>query len=325
MEIQEVFDTVRDDLEAVERDLLAQGTGSRVEVLSQVGRHILSGGGKRFRPVLTLLVGRLCGTPPERRVPLAVSIELIHNATLLHDDIVDEAVLRRGKTAAHLLWGDTAGVLAANYHFSRAFSLILEAGGLASLRLVTRTLNEIVEGELFQFLRVGYSGMDEAQYRQIIERKTACLISAACRVGALPALGEEGSEPMARYGTDLGMAFQMTDDLLDYTAREEELGKEVGTDFREGKFTLPLISALRNAGERDREALLEMLRGTADQRREAFPRARELIERHGGFAYTYEAARRHVEEAARTAAGFPPGREREALVELARFVLQRAH
>ena len=154
MKIQTVFDSVREDLEAVEGVLQQEGAHCRVPLLSAVGEHILAAGGKRFRPALTILSGRLCETPASRRVPLAASVELIHNATLLHDDIVDEATLRRGRTAAHLLWGDDAGVLTANFHFSQASSIILKAGGLPSLRVMNETLNAIVEGELLQFLNV---------------------------------------------------------------------------------------------------------------------------------------------------------------------------
>jgi octaprenyl-diphosphate synthase len=274
---------------------------------------------------LTILSGRLCGTPAGKRVPLAASVELIHNATLLHDDIVDEATLRRGRPAAHLLWGDNAGVVTANFHFSQAFSIILQAGGLAALRVVNRTLNAIVEGELLQFLNVGVKEMKEAQYREIILRKTARLISTACHIGALPGKREELVEPMARFGLELGMAFQMTDDLLDYTADEEVLGKKVGADFREGKFTLPLIAALYRCEGRDRQALLDLLHGPPEQRAQSFNWAKALIEGHDGFSYTYEAAKNHVEGAVEVASAFPVAQEREALIDLAHFVVDRAH
>lgn len=325
MDIQGVFDSVREDLEAVEEVLRREGAASRIPLLTAVGKHILSAGGKRFRPLLTVLSGRLCGTPASKRVPLAASVELIHNATLLHDDIVDEATLRRGQPAAHLVWGDVAGVLTANFHFSQAFSLILKTGGLPSLRVVNQTLNAIVEGELLQFLNVGIQEMKESQYREIILRKTARLISTACQIGALPGKRKELIEPMARFGLELGMAFQMTDDLLDYTADEEALGKRVGADFREGKFTLPLIAALCRCSGRDRENLLDLVHGPAEVRARSFFEARELIEKHDGFASTYEAAKDHIEKAVAVASGFPGGEERQALIDVARFVVERAH
>lgn len=323
MKIQEVFDSVREDLDAVEGVLHQEGAGSHIALLSAVGEHILAGGGKRFRPMLTILSGRLCETPATQRVPLAASVELIHNATLLHDDIVDEATLRRGRPAAHLLWGDDAGVLTANFHFSQAFSMILKAGGLPSLRVVNRALREIVEGELLQFLHVGVREMEEARYREIILRKTARLISAACHIGALPGKSQQLVEPMARFGLELGMAFQMTDDLLDYTADEEALGKKVGADFREGKFTLPLIAALSHCRDADRKTLLDLLRGPPEAREQSFGRAREVIEENKGFASTYAAARDHIDRAVEVASALPEGSEREALIDLARFVIER--
>lgn len=325
MRIEEVFDTVREDLEAVEGVLHEEAAQARVGLLSRVGDHILSGGGKRFRPTLTLLSGRLCGTEAARRIPLAASVELIHNATLLHDDIVDEAAIRRGRPSAHLIWGDTAGVVTANFHFSRAFTLILQAGGIACLRVVNRTLNAIVEGELLQFLRVGFEAMDEPLYRQIILRKTARLIATACHIGALPGQGSEQSDRLARFGLELGMAFQMADDLLDYNAEEATLGKKVGTDFREGKYTLPLITALSRCTTREREDLLHLLRGTPAQREESFPWARDLIERYDGFSYTHAAARDHVRGAIRQVSGLRASREQDALVHLAHFVVRRTY
>jgi octaprenyl-diphosphate synthase len=326
MNIETVFDSIQGDLQSVEGFLHDEGAFSRVPILSSVGEHILAAGGKRFRPTLTILSGRLCGTPESKRIPLAASVELIHNATLLHDDIVDEATLRRGRPAAHLVWGDDAGVLTANFHFSQAFSIILKAGGLAALRVVNRTLSAIVEGELLQFLNVGVKEMKEAQYREIILRKTARLISAACHIGALPGDNEALVEPLARFGLELGMAFQMADDLLDYTADEGLLGKRVGADFREGKFTLPLIAALSRCGEGDRRSLLGLLHGSPEGREEAFCWAKELIDKNEGFTSTYEAAKAHIDQAVEVASSaFPKGDEQQALISLAHFVIERAH
>jgi octaprenyl-diphosphate synthase len=325
MNIQAVLDSIQDDLEAVEGVLHEEGAQSNIPLLTSVGEHILAAGGKRFRPMLTVLSGRLCGTPASKRIPLAASVELIHNATLLHDDIVDEATLRRGRTAAHLLWGDNAGVLTANFHFSQAFAIILKAGGLPSLRVVNKTLNAIVEGELLQFLNVGVKEMQESQYREIILRKTARLISTSCHIGALPGENEDLVEPMAQFGLELGMAFQMADDLLDYTAEESLLGKKVGADFREGKFTLPLIAALCHCGEGDRKVLLDLLHGTAEERERSFGLAKDLIEKNDGFASTHEAARTHIDRALEVASALPAREERQALMGLANFVIERAH
>ncbi|MEW6443593.1 MAG: polyprenyl synthetase family protein [bacterium] len=325
MKIQDVFHSIRDDLEEVENVLHRDGATSKIPLLTRVGTHILSAGGKRFRPALTLLCGRLGGSRPEQRIPLAASIELIHNATLLHDDIVDQGTVRRGRPAAHTLWGDPAGVLAANFHFSRAFSLVLDAGGIPCLRVVIRTLSAIAEGELLQFLRLGLLELDEAQYRDIIDRKTARLISSACQIGGLSSRRKEWADPFACFGLELGMAFQLMDDLLDYTAREELLGKKVGTDFREAKFTLPLILAFSKCRPDEREDLLHTLREPPTVREERFPWARELIERYGGFADTHRAARLHVQKGLRSLSDLPQSREREALQSLASFVVERQY
>jgi octaprenyl-diphosphate synthase len=325
MKIQEVFSSIQDDLDAVERVIHQEGAYSQVPLLSRVGSHILSSGGKRFRPALTLLCGRVGGSTPEQRIPLAASVELIHNATLLHDDIVDEATLRRGKPVAHLLWGDPAGVLTANFHFSRAFSLVLRAGGLACLQVVIRTLFAIAEGELLQFLQLGLLQMDESQYRNIILRKTARLISTACQIGGLSGTRKIWAESFSRFGLELGMAFQMMDDLLDYTAHEEALGKKVGTDFREAKFTLPLILALTRCRRDEQEFLLEALRDHPNEREAHFPWARDFIEEQGGFSGTHQAACRHVEKAIQDLSNLPESRDKEALLTLARFVVERQH
>jgi len=323
METRELFEPIASDLEAVEQTLLQAGTRSRVRLLADVGSHILSGGGKRLRPALTLFCGALCETPVERRIAMAASVELIHNATLLHDDIVDEASIRRGKPPAHLLWGDTAGVLTANFHFSRALSLVLDAGGLPCLELLNRTIHIIVEGELLQFLRVGFAELDETRYREIIGRKTAQLIATSCSLGALPGPGRRFADPLSRYGHDLGMAFQMMDDLLDYTAEETALGKRIGTDFREAKMTLPLITALSRCRGLERDELLGLLRGGALERDRAFPWARALIEKHGGFRVTYDSAAAHTERAVEAIRQLPAARERDALAHMARFVVER--
>ena len=325
MDTQSILTPIAADLAAVETLLMEEGTASSVPLLADVGAHILSGGGKRLRPALTLLAGKLCGTPVARRIPTATAVEMIHNATLLHDDIVDEAGMRRGKPPAHLLWGDPAGVLTANYHFSRAFSLILNAGGMSCLELVNRTIHTIVEGELLQFLRVGFTEMDEAHYREIIDRKTAQLISTACRLGAMAGEAKGFADPLARFGCHLGMAFQMMDDLLDYTADQKTLGKKVGTDWREAKMTLPLITALARCGRPDREELLRLLEGDPTRRDRAFPRAKDVIGKHGGFRATHQAALAHTEQAVDALRELPHAVERDALAHLARFVVERTY
>lgn len=325
MHIQDVFEFIKDDLEGVETFLQKLGTGSRVDLLSEVGSHILAGGGKRFRAALSLLCGRISGTPPDHRIPLAASIELIHNATLLHDDIVDRATLRRGQPAAYLVWGDPAGVLAANFQFSSAFLTVLKYGGISALRIVNASLKALTEGELSQFLRIGAVEINEAEYREIILRKTACLISTACHIGAIVGTCKEKGPLLARFGLEVGMGFQMIDDVLDYTSTSETLGKRVGTDFREGKFTLPLITALSRVSREDREQLLSLLQAPPEIREAHFLWAKELIEKQNGFDYTRNSARAHIQGAIQQLSDFPYSTERDALETMALYVVERSY
>jgi octaprenyl-diphosphate synthase len=203
--------------------------------------------------------------------------------------------------------------------------MVLDAGGMACLELLNRTIHTIVEGELLQFLRVGFTELDEGHYREIIRRKTAQLISTSCRLGALPGPGKRFASPLARFGNDLGMAFQMMDDLLDYTAEQKTLGKKVGTDFREAKMTLPLITALSRCSRPEQSELLELLHGDPVERDHAFPWAKDLIQKHGGFQFTHRSAVAHAERAVEAIRDLPAVRERYALAHLARFVVERTY
>ena len=325
MTIEEILYPIQDELEAVEEVLQENGSASKVPLLSQVGNHILSGGGKRFRPALTLLCARLCETSTTQSIPLAASIELIHNATLLHDDIIDKSSVRRGKPAAHILWGDRAGVLTANIQLSQAFSLILNAGDVACLQIVTRTLDAIVEGELLQLFRVGLTEIDESLYQEIILHKTAYLISTACHVGALPGKKTELTESLVSFGRDLGMAFQIIDDLLDYTAREEFLGKQIGSDFFEGKLTLPLIITLARCNISERNTLIQVLKASREERKTRLSWVTKLIDKYDGFGYTFQTARNHITKATEAISAFPNNSQRQALEQIAQFVLKRTH
>ncbi len=325
MTIEEIFDSIRDELEAVEQLLQENGAVSNVPLLSKVGVHILSGGGKRFRPALTLLCARLCETRKKQSIYLAASIELIHNATLLQDDIIDKASIRRGKPAAHLLWGDTAGILTANLQLSQAYSLLLNGGDVACLKIVTKTLNAIVEGELLQLFRGSFVEIDEDLYKTIIMYKTAYLISTACHLGALPGGESKFIKSLITFGLELGMAFQIIDDLLDYTAQEESLGKKIGADFIEAKFTLPLIITLARCNVSEKNKLLQILQTCPEERQANFLWAKERIDKHDGFSYTYEAAKSHITKAIQAISSFPNDNKRQILEHLAHFVIERTH
>ena len=235
---------VEEDLRVVDR-LIGESLGGEVSLLSRLTGYIIEGGGKRLRPLLTLACSRLCGYRGEHDKTLAAAIEFIHTATLLHDDVVDESALRRGRESANAIFGNKASILVGDFLFSRAFLLMVETGSLRVLDVLSRASLLIAQGEIDQLQRMNDLGTTRGEYLGIIKNKTAMLFSAACQVGATMMEGREEEEAaLASYGLNLGMAFQLVDDALDYTAFEGRLGKSVGDDFREGKVTFPVIVAL---------------------------------------------------------------------------------
>lgn len=231
-------------VDALIRDRLA----SDVVLINQISGHIISSGGKRLRPMLHLLSAQAAGYSGEQHIPLAALIEFIHTSTLLHDDVVDESDLRRGRKTANAVWGNAASVLVGDFLYSRSFQMMVELDDMRIMRILADTTNRIAEGEVLQLLNIGNPDVDERAYLDVIERKTAILFSAATRLGAvLAGLDETQEEALARYGMDLGMAFQIADDVLDYVSDADTLGKNVGDDLAEGKATLPVIHAMTHA------------------------------------------------------------------------------
>jgi octaprenyl-diphosphate synthase len=298
---------------------------SRVGLIPELARHIIAAGGKRIRPLLTLAAARLCGAQGRREVRLAACVEFIHTATLLHDDVVDGSDLRRGRATANTLWGNKAPVLVGDFLFSRAFQLMVEDGDLRVLEILSHASAVIAEGEVAQLVTSNDTETDERAYLEVITGKTATLFAAACRLGAVvagrPAADEEA---LARYGEALGIAFQLVDDALDYSAQQTLLGKTVGDDFRDGKITLPVILAMQR-GDADDRAFLRRTLERGEQQEGDLERAMALFERTRALADTIRRAERFGAEARRNLARFPASPVRQALLDLVDFCIARAY
>ncbi|MGE0718416.1 MAG: polyprenyl synthetase family protein [Alphaproteobacteria bacterium] len=315
---------VGEDLVRVNQQIVAH-MQSPVALIPQLAGHIVAAGGKRLRPMLTLAAARLAGYRGDRHVALAAAVEFIHTATLLHDDVVDESDLRRGIKTANALWGNKASVLVGDFLFSRAFQLMVADGSLEVLGILSHASAVIAEGEVLQLVTSNDISTTEEAYLDVIRSKTAQLFAAACRIGPVVA-GRPAAEAdaMEAYGLNLGIAFQLVDDMLDYSAREAELGKTVGDDFREGKITLPIVLALRRADAAEREfwhRTLESLEQTPDD----LAHAQALLRRHGALEATMERARGYGEEARRALRTFPAGPVRDALDMVVAFCIDRGY
>ncbi|MBV9377885.1 MAG: polyprenyl synthetase family protein [Alphaproteobacteria bacterium] len=296
---------------------------SPVALIPQLAGHIIASGGKRLRPMLTLGCARLCGYEGTRHVALAAAVEFIHTATLLHDDVVDASDLRRGRDTANALWGNKPAILVGDFLFSRSFELMVADGSLRILEILSRASSVIAEGEVLQLMTQNNLQTTEASYLEVIQAKTAELFAAASRIGAVVAERPPREETaLDRFGRDLGTAFQLVDDMLDFSARQTELGKCIGDDFRDGKVTLPILLSFSRGNDEERifwrRALEEM-----DQRAGDLDRAIALMAQHGALAETLVRARGYAANAIDALSVFPDGPERRALVEAASFATER--
>jgi octaprenyl-diphosphate synthase len=314
---------VRPDLEACNR-LIVDRMQSPVALIPQLAAHIVAAGGKRLRPLVTLAAARLCGYRGDRHVALAACVEFIHTATLLHDDVVDESALRRGQASANALFGNKASVLVGDFLFARAFQLMVADGSLRVLAILSQAAATIAEGEVLQLVTQNDTATTEDQYLQVIEGKTAALFAAATRVGAVVAERPEDEEAaLDAYGRNLGTAFQLVDDALDYSAEQERLGKTVGDDFREGKITLPVLLAYARGSEKERA----FWRRTLEEREQAdadLSEAQALMRRHDALSDTIARARAYGDAALAALRGLPDGPERRALAGIVDFCIDRA-
>lgn len=324
-DVEPLVRLARDDMTVVDA-LIVERMQSEVPVIPMLADHIVAAGGKRLRPLLTVAAARAVAAPHGMEAPvrLAAAVEFIHTATLLHDDIVDASELRRGKVAAHLIWGAPSSVLVGDFLFARAFELMVETGQMRALGILAKASSVISEGEVLQLTRAHDLGLDQETYLQIISAKTAELFAAAAESGAVGAGADETAVQALRdYGQYLGLAFQLADDALDYGGQSETLGKNTGDDFREGKVTLPLLlAAARTKGHDD--GFWERTINKGDRREEDFARARELVVGAGAVAATLDVAWDYAGRAKAALEVLPQSEWREALELLADFAVSRA-
>jgi octaprenyl-diphosphate synthase len=318
-----LFRLLASDLEQVNR-LIVERMQSPVALIPELAGHIVASGGKRLRPMLTVGCARLCGYAGTRHVALAAAVEFIHTATLLHDDVVDASDLRRGRDTANALWGNKPAILVGDFLFSRSFELMVADGSLRILEILSRASSVMAEGEVLQLMTQNDLKTTEEAYLEVIRAKTAELFAAASRIGAVVAERPHVEEmALDSFGRDLGVAFQLVDDVLDFSARQAELGKKIGDDFRDGKVTLPIVLAFARGDQTEREFWRRTLE-EMDQRAGDLDHAIGLVERHGALTETLCRARGYAGRAIDALSGFPAGPERQALIEAASFATERS-
>jgi octaprenyl-diphosphate synthase len=307
------------DMADVDRALRAS-LETDVALIRQVGEYIIGNGGKRLRPALLVLTAGACGYAGRDHYTLAAVIEMIHTATLLHDDVVDESQLRRGRATANATFGNAASVLVGDFLYSRAFQLMVGLGSMRVLEIVSHATNVIAEGEVLQLMNSGDPDLDETRYLGVIQRKTAKLFEASAQLGAVVAKTPQHEAALAGYGMHLGTAFQLVDDVLDYSGELTAIGKNLGDDLAEGKMTLPLIRALEVGTPGDVALIRSAITG---RRLTEFAPVVDVLARTGALDYTRDRARVESEQAAALAARLPPSPQRESLLELASFAARR--
>jgi octaprenyl-diphosphate synthase len=320
MNLKDILAPVSQDMQRVD-GLIRTRLSSQVALINDIGDYIVGAGGKRLRPALVLLAARALGCRSEEPELLAATIEFIHTATLLHDDVVDESGLRRGRRTANAVWGNAGAVLSGDFLYSRSFQMMVDGGRMAVMRVMADTTNAIAEGEVLQLLNSGDPDVDEARYLRVIELKTARLFEAGCRIGAIAADSPAAAEDrMGLYGHKLGIAFQIMDDLLDYLGDPAQSGKNLGADLAEGKPTLPLIHALQNGNGAQKTLIQDAIRnGRIDRLAEVL----KCVESTGAIPYSRALAERHSREAIAALDGFPDSPYKTALSQLAEYNLSR--
>ena len=322
--IETLVDLVRADMERVNAMILSR-TGSSVTMIPEVANHLISSGGKRLRPMLTLATAGLCGYRGEGHVKLAASVEFMHTATLLHDDVVDQSDMRRGKLAARMLWGNEASVLVGDFLLGQAFRMMVEVGSLRALDILSAAATVIAEGEVMQLTAAKNIETSEDEYLAVIRGKTAELFAAACEVGPVLSQRPEAEQAACRaYGMNLGIAFQLIDDVLDYGGTSAALGKNVGDDFREGKITLPIVLALRRGTDEERAFWRRTLE-REDLEEGDLQQALAILRRHRALDDTIERARHYGDQARAALDPFPNGPMKSALLQVVDFCIARAH
>jgi octaprenyl-diphosphate synthase len=322
--LDRLAELVAPDMERVNSTILSR-TGSEVAMIPEVANHLISSGGKRLRPMLTLAMARLGGYSSDGHIKLAAAVEFMHTATLLHDDVVDESDMRRGQVAARMLWGNEASVLVGDFLLGQAFKMMVEVGNLHALDILSAAAAVIAEGEVMQLGTAKNTATNEDEYLAVIRAKTAELFAAACEVGPALAAKEKSELAACRsFGMNLGVAFQLIDDALDYGGKSAKLGKNVGDDFREGKITLPVVLSFRRGTERER-AFWNRTLGQGDIRDGDLDEAITLMAKHHSIEDTVGRARHYGAIATDALALVPPSEMKSALEEAVAFCIGRAH
>jgi octaprenyl-diphosphate synthase len=321
---KEIFDLIHDDLERVEKEISLETVAS-VEVVTQIGQYLQESGGKRLRPSLLLLASKLIGDGGESAIHLGAVVEIVHTATLVHDDVIDDARTRRGRPSANAQWGNHTSVLAGDWLYMEAFQVALRERNFHVLDLLIGLTQMMVEGELLQLERIGRIEVTEADCMELVDRKTACLFSVCSKLGAIVAGADSQTEErLGEYAWNLGMAFQLVDDLLDFTSRETVLGKPVGNDLREGKVTLPLVYALERASGEERRRVEAILRDR-NYDRVPFSQILAMVERYQGIARVKERAQAFTEKARGIIGEFPDSPYQRALYSVTELITERDH
>ena len=322
--LKSIIDLVEEDMARVNRVILDKAE-SKVETIPELAKHLINSGGKRLRPMLTIAAAKLCSYTEDRHIHLAASVEFMHTATLLHDDVVDESDLRRGRKTARMVWGNQASVLVGDYLLGQAFKMMVGVGSLGALAVLSNAAAVIAEGEVLQLSVAQNTATTEDEYLAVIDAKTAALFSAATEVGAIIADNPKTEQSALRsYGKNLGLAFQLIDDALDYAGDQEKTGKEIGDDFREGKITLPIILSYRRGNKEEQDFWKRTLE-KGDIQDGDLEHAIELMKKHDALADTIERARHYGAIARDALAIFPESEAKTALLDVVAFCINRTH
>jgi len=323
MSLKEIISLIEKDLEKVEQNI-EENLENDVKLITTVSTHILKSGGKRLRPAILLLICKMFDYHGEEKIPLSTAIEFIHTATLLHDDVVDNSALRRGKKTANSIWGNEASVLVGDFLFAKAFILMVECNNLEILKIMSESTGKLAEGEIFELVKTGDLQTSESEYFKIIEKKTAVLFAAAAKIGGILAnRNRDEINALENYGLNIGIAFQLVDDALDYSSTNEELGKKIGIDIQEGKVTLPLIKAIE---ENKNSSVLEEIKEIfyKDTLSDAdIEKIKSFVIKNKGVEKTIEIANKYINMAINNLSIFPESKYNEALKNLAQFISKR--
>ena len=316
-----ILESVADDLVAIEAELKAN-LNPNLELVAKVAEHILFSGGKRLRPLLMVLSARICGYQGTYDKTFSTIFEYLHAATLLHDDLVDDARMRRNQPVAHSIWGNETAVLVGDFLLARGLSIAAETEKPRVIKVIANITENMSQGEIDQLQHKGRIDLTESEYMEVIRRKTAVLFEGACRISAIIADADQDKEDaLSTYGFNLGMAFQMADDLLDYTQDSKALGKTVGADLKEGKLTLPVIYALAAAESNDRAVMEKMI--TNEFSEDEFKLLIDFLDKYGGVTYTQTKAAAHIDKAKHALAVFEPSETKDILLDVADYALSR--